>query len=1001
MWKHMVGADKSGRTATVVLAGGLAFLAVGGFVLAVWAGAASEEAEDAGTAVSDLPELVEAAWVHDDRQFHAEPDSPGEPSTAQDASGAVDGVKTSDFGFHTASNEVDPWWQVDLGEVRRLDRVVVYNRTGGHEDRTRDIQVLVSEQNPEESGPEDFRLVYEHDGSLFYGAAEDDPLTVLFEEAVDARVVRLRVPGRVSFALVEVEVYAADDPETNIALGKPADQKSVGPYSHPGTQGHRGPGDTFTIAHTREVLSRAKRLAARLKGEAEPGQLAPLTGELRELSSKVEELAAEAGVGVERRREVYMASRRLLREIAWTNPALTDIDRLLFVKRHDPGGVFHMVDQYYGFNARPGGGLFVLENPFGEQPRLTNLLNDSVVENGQLEGQRLEPGAFGRPGVHFDGQTIYFPYTLGKGEPSSTPGQDTHWTEEASFHIFRVNADGSGLAQLTGGPRNDFDPCVLPDGRVAFMSERRGGEEHWAYLRCGRHCPVYTLHAMEPDGSDIHTLSYHETQEWNPSVTHDGMIIYTRWDYVDRDTNVAHHPWITYPDGRDARAIHGNYPSRETGREGRPWMTMQIRAIPGSRRYVGVAAAHHGYEFGSLVLIDPRGPDDGAMSQVERLTPEVPFPEAEGVEEDNMIYGTPWPLSEDDYLVVYDGAKEEEGRDRYNRGIYWMDRDGNRELIYRDPNISAYAPMPLRPRPKPPVIPRQTARGGTDAETEATISVMNVYDSQFEWPEGTKIDALRIIQALPKTTPAPNDPRIGAAQQTNARAVLGTVPVEEDGSAYFEAPAGKTIYFQALDEEGMAVQSMRSATYVHPGEHLSCQGCHEYRHSAPIPSPSQNQTPTATMPLALQRSPSQLRPEPEGSRPFNYPRLVQPVLDQNCVDCHQQEGALDLSGEIEGPHGFSRSYTNLASDYGFFYDVTNGSFNNPWPRGGARTEAGRFGAREAKLTGYLEESHYGVQLSDEEKRRIIVWLDANSEFLGAYEDVDAQRRGEVVWPSLD
>ena len=1001
MVKEIPGADRSGRTATVVLAIALAFLTAGGFALAVWADTAPTKAEDAGTPVSDLPELVEAAWIHDDHQFQAEQESSGEPSTAQDASGAVDGVKTSDFGFHTASNEVDPWWQVDLGEVRRLDRVVVFNRTGGHEARTREIQVLVSEHSPEESAPEDFRLVYEHDGSLFHGAAENDPLLVGFEEAVDARIVRLRIPGNCSFALVEVEVYGADEPETNIALGRPADQKSVGPHSYPGTRGHRLPENTFAIAHTRDVLARAERLAARLEDKADAAHLASLTEEVAALSDKVEELAAEADIGVDARREVYMASRRLLREIAWTNPALTEIDRLLFVKRHDPGGVFHMVDQYYGFNALPGGGVFVLENPFGEQPRLTNLLEDAVVERGLLEGERLEPGAFGRPELHFDGQTIYFPYTLGKGEPSHTPGQDTHWTEEASFHLFRVNADGSGLEQLTAGPWNDFDPTVLPDGRVAFMSERRGGEEHWAYLRCGRHCPVYTLHAMESDGGDIHTLSYHETQEWNPSVTHDGMIIYTRWDYVDRDTNVAHHPWITYPDGRDARAIHGNYPSRETGREGRPWMTMQVRAIPGSHKYVAVAAAHHGHEFGSLVLIDPRGLDDGAMSQVERLTPEVPFPESEGVEADTMVYGTPWPLSEDDYLVVYDGARDEEGRDRYNRGIYWMDRDGNRELIYRDPSISAYAPMPLSPRPKPPVIPRQTARGGTDAETEATISVMNVYDSQFEWPEGTRIDALRIIQALPKTTPAPNDPRIGEAQQTNARAVLGTVPVEADGSAYFEAPVGKAIYFQALDEQGMAVQSMRSAAYVHPGERLSCRGCHESRHSAPLPPPSQTQASRATMPLALQRSPSQLTPEPEGSWPFNYPRLVQPVLDRNCVDCHQQEGALDLRGEIEGPHGFSRSYTNLARDFGFFYDVTNGSFNNPWPRGGGRTEAGRFGAREAKLTDYLEESHYGVQLSEEEKRRIIVWLDANSEFLGSYEDVDAQRRGEVVWPTLD
>jgi hypothetical protein len=497
---------------------------------------------------------------------------------------------------------------------------------------------------------------------------------------------------------------------------------------------------------------------------------------------------------------------------------------------------------------------------------------------------------------------------------------------------------------------------------------------------------------MEPDGSDVIALSFHETHEWNPSVNRDGLLVYTRWDYVDRDTDIAHHQWLCYPDGRDPRSYHGNYPRQR--RHDRPWMEMQIRAIPDSHRYVAVAAAHHGQEFGSLVLIDPRVEDDGAMSQLTRLTPEVPFPESEARGPDipsSMVYGTPWPLSEDDYLVVYDSNAK-------NRGIYWLDSDGNRELIYRDPAISCYAPMPLRSRTVPPMIPRQTAQAASDlAVTDgtpplATIAVTNVYDSDFAWPDGAKIDALRIIQILPKTTSPVNQPRIGAAAQTNARAVLGTVPVESDGSAYFAAPVGKSIYFQALDAEGMAIQSMRSSTYVHPGERLVCQGCHERKHSPPsnVPGP----------PLALRRPPSPITPEPQGSNPFSYVRLVQPVLDRHCVDCHRQRGALDLSGVIEPPHGFSRSYGHLASRYGFYFDSALGSLHHA-TRGGARTIAGQFGARAAKLLEYLDERHYGVQLSDEELRRLIVWLDANSEFYGAYEATDAQSRGEIVYPSLE
>jgi hypothetical protein len=352
-----------------------------------------------------------------------------------------------------------------------------------------------------------------------------------------------------------------------------------------------------------------------------------------------------------------------------------------------------------------------------------------------------------------------------------------------------------------------------------------------------------------------------------------------------------------------------------------------------------------------------------------------------------MIYGTPWPLSEDDYLCAY-------GADAKNRGIYWIDRFGNRELIYRDPAISCLSPIPLRPRAMPKVVPSETSQAAEDAHKQrtATVSVMNVYDADFEWPEDTQIRALRVIQLLPKSTAPPNQPRIGVANQTNARAVLGTVPVEPDGSVYFEAPVGKPIYFQAIDQHGTAVQSMRSATYVHPGEHLSCQGCHERKHDPP--------SRPDVLPLALRRPPSPIQPDVDGSNPFNYVRLVQPVLDRNCVDCHTKEKALDLSGVADGPNGWTRSYANLAAKYGFYFHVSNGSINTG-VHGGSRTIPGQFGARASELTKYLSKEHYGVDLSAEDRHRLTLWLDCNSEFFGSYENTEAQARGEIVWPTLE
>ncbi len=249
-----------------------------------------------------------------------------------------------------------------------------------------------------------------------------------------------------------------------------------------------------------------------------------------------------------------------------------------------------------------------------------------------------------------------------------------------------------------------------------------------------------------------------------------------------------------------------------------------------------------------------------------------------------------------------------------------------------------------------------------------------------------------MIQLLPKSTAPPNEPRIGVADQTNARAVLGTVPVEKDGSAYFEAPAGKPLYFQALDERGLALQSMRSVTYAHPGESLTCRGCHEPKTRTPAAG--------ASFPIALRRAPSTIAPDLDAAHPFSFVRLVQPALDRNCVECHQRSRALDLTGTIAGPQGWSRSYTSLAGKYGFYYHVNNGSINMG-VHGGSRTLPGRFGAAASPLLPFLDARHHGVQLSAEDRHRITLWLDCNSEFYGAYEDTPAQSRGEIVRPKLE
>ena len=771
------------------------------------------------------------------------------------------------------------------------------------------------------------------------------------------------------------------------------------------------------------VLRRTAALLEALQTSGSGTELSELAKQLREFQAAG---AAIDVADVQARYALYVDVCHLRRRIALSNPLL-DFNRIVFIKRHR-ALLNHMCDQYYGIAATPGGGLYVLDDAFGPNPQVRDILADSVVERGRLAGERISGGPSTPPAVRYDGmgrrhgedtgggsflsphlsydaQHLLFAYVENRGDPEHRHHTDYpnrgYWHEGRCYHIFRVHVDGSGLEQLTDGTWNDFDPVLMPSGRVVFNSERRGG-----YLRCGRVCPTYTLFDMAPDGSDIRCLSFHETNEWHPSVAHDGMIMFTRWDYVDRHGVVAHHPWLMTPDGCDPRAVHGNFSVRPN----RADMQLDIRAIPGSHRYVATAAPHHGQAFGSLVVFDPSVRDDDAMAPVRRLTPEIAFPESQGPTS-SQTFGQATPLSEDFYLVVYDAAMEVPGipgpKGRY--GLYLLDSFGNRELLYRDPEIGCQNPLPLRPRPVPPVIPERSQRVSENEPAEATVGLVDVYNSQIPWPEGTKIEALRVYQILPLSVASarvPHNTGIQIPQGVDsinlARAVLGTVPVEADGSAHFTVPARRELYFQALDSEGLAVTSMRSATQFQPGEQAMCLGCHESRHDA---------TPLlGTMPLAMRRAPSPLTPDVDGTNPFSYPRLVQPVLDKHCVACHRDHAdeapPLDSSlathpggGWMNRATTYYQSYISLAPEFGF-YDYGGRGWTDPkW----YRTTPGEFGARASKLYQMLQKGHHDVKLSPEELHRLVVWLDSSSLFYGVYEQEggESQLRGEIARPTLE
>ena len=799
------------------------------------------------------------------------------------------------------------------------------------------------------------------------------------------------------------------------AAACPADEKALIEHDwrmQDGIATPREPG-TFAAAVER-TLARGSRLVTDLA--ASGVDLGPLAREWQALAGESQRLRQDAAATDAAWEDLWRRVHVLRRRIALANP-LARVGPLVFLKRV-PSAFSHQLGQYYGPSARPGGGVFVLQEP-GRSMRCRRLAAE------------LPPGSYLHPDVSFDGRRVLFAYCHVEKAP-----KDREEHAGVCYHLYEVGADGSGLRQLTDGPFDDFSPRYLPSGRIVFLSTRRGG-----FHRCGRGpCPTHTLALCEADGSRPRVISWHETHEWDPCVLNDGRLVYTRWDYVDRHAVHYQQLWTSHPDGSRAAAFYGNNTLNPVG-------TWEARPVPGSTQVMATAAAHHAMTAGSIILIDVSRGIDGP-APVTRLTPDALFPESEapvsngsggywhapvGVPSPPPVpieqkrwpghcYRSPWPLGEKYFLAAYSYEPligEPSANPPHMFGLYLVDCFGNKELLYRDAEISSLWPIPLGPRPRPPVIPA-AAEGGYDGpapsapaaaaaaghtESSGTASapaepaaagmgegaffLLNVYESDPALPAGCQVAALRVVQVLPKATPHINDPPVGLPNASPGKQVLGTVPVEADGSAYFRVPAGLPLAVQALDERGMAVQVMRSIVYVQPGETASCVGCHEPRTTAP---------PHRAAALALRRPPSAIEPGPDGTRPWSYPRLVQPVLDRHCVRCHggpKPKKGIVLTGEAEGH--FSRSYNVLAPRVTWSaWGGRGGDFRQVNCEPVSRPDF--FGARGSPLMRMLLKGHNDVALGPGDIERLATWMDANALFYGTFdrEGQARQRRGERI-----
>lgn len=681
--------------------------------------------------------------------------------------------------------------------------------------------------------------------------------------------------------------------------------------------------------------------------------------QLRNQAQSVQELGENA------RRDLYNRIRWIVRDAALKNPLIAS-KPIAFMKRKR--FICQMLHEYlgyfYDYQDISGGSLCILDNP-----------GHSFAHRDLIQG-RLPKGNFTTLSLSFDAKTLYFAFAK---RADSKPNY--YSAERQGFHIYAMDHNGENLRQLTDGLYDDFDPCELPDGDIAFMSTRRAGfgrcHNPWEPL------PTYTLHRMNADGSAIRTLSFHETNEWHPSVLRDGRIVYTRWDYVDRSAAHFHGLWVSNPDGTNPSALFGTYTQQINA-------CYQPKAIPGSNKIMFIAGAHHADVGGSLLILDPSrvslNPQTGEdeLSSVEPLTPEVCYPEAPGWPAN--YFHSPWPLSENYYLVSFSfdplpGMGPQVNQDT-ETGIYWMDRFGNMELLYREDGLSCMYPIPLSPREVPPIVPSVL---DSNFGNEGEFLLANVYQSHFPLPESRPIRQLRIFQILPKSeTHVANDPRLGYANAESARTLLGSVPVEDDGSAYFRAPAKKPLAFQAVDESGKAVYTMRSVTYLQPGERRGCVGCHETPGTAS----------SYKHPIAFQRKPSNIQSGPDGSNPWSFPRLMQPLLDRHCMSCHdgsEKSHLPNLAGVDQEP--FTISYNSL-QPYVRWNEWGDKSIDN------IVTRPGHMPSDLSPLVQILEDANHQaeVHLSNEEWRRLYLWLDGNAAFYGSYSKAEqlAQRNNEAI-----
>jgi len=582
-------------------------------------------------------------------------------------------------------------------------------------------------------------------------------------------------------------------------------------------------------------------------------------------------------------------------------------------------------------------------------------LNIFNIKTGQTTTiLETNEGCLRDPEISFDGQKIIFSYRK---------------NIEDDYHIYEIDTDGNNLRQLTMARGvSDIDPLYLPNNQVIFSSTREP-----KYCMCNRHI-MANLYRMNPDGSNIVQLGKSTLFEGHSALMNDGRVIYDRWEYIDRNFGDAQGLWTVNPDGTKHSIYYGNNMNSPGG-------VIDPRPLPESNLILCIFGSCHDRPWGALTLLDRSRGVDGEKAVVKIWPDSAINLIGEGNYDTfmqlNVRYEDPYPIT-GKYFLVSKSILFNKGDYLHavseKMGIYLLDIFGNEILLYENDSLSCFDPLPLAPRFRPREIP---AARKFDA-SPGYFYVQNVYEgTHMENVAEGSVKYLRVIESPEKRTytiPSWG----GQGQQApgvnwhsfETKRVLGTVEVEEDGSVNFEAPSGKYLYFQLLDENKKMVQSMRSGVIVHPGETNGCIGCHEDRLSAPVNINS--------MPLAIGKKPQKLSPENKESPVFSYIRDVQPVFDKHCTQCHdfgKHAGkALNLSGD-RNPY-FNASYIDL-----HLKEQINCVGGGP----AEIQQAYSWGSHASNLVKVIEKGHHADEITKDEMERIYTWIDLNGVYYPEYE----------------